>query len=134
VKRLAGLLAAIGLVAGCAAHPVPMPTGKVSSASMNCADLFAAAMASQKQVGGTWGCLSSRMRQQFADVGLDGDAGVAQLASREPVFTQQKFMGRLSDGGYVYALSGPAGASVLIVWLDAEGHVADLQTGARQHP
>ena len=134
MKRLAVLLAAIALGAGCAAHPVARPAAAVSSASMNCADLFAAAMASQKQVGGAWGCLSSPLRQQFAAVGLEGDAGVSQLASKEPVFTDEKFMGRIADGGYVYALSGPAGASVLIVWLDAEGHVADLQTGGRKHP
>ena len=134
MKLLVVLLVAIALGGGCAAHPVSRPTGAVSSASMNCADLFAAAMASQKQVGGTWGCLSAPLRQQFAAVGLEGDAGVSQLASKEPVFTEEKFMGRLTDGGYVYALSGQTGASVLIVWLDAEGHVADLQTGGRQQP
>jgi hypothetical protein len=137
LKVLVGLVAALAFTAGCAA-PAPTsaarPMGAVSAASANCADLFAAAMASQKLVKGTWSCLSTRIQQQLAAIGLDGDAGVAQLASREPIYTQQKFMGRLSDGGFVYALSGRAAASVLIVWLDADGHVADLQTGGRQHP
>lgn len=135
MKTLVGLVAAMAFTAACAAHvPPARPMGAVSAASMNCADLFAAAMASQTLVRGTWSCLSTHIQQQFAAVGLDGDAGVAQLASKDPIFNQEKFMGRLSDGGYVYGLSGRAGASVLVVWLDRDGHVTDLQTGGRPHP
>ena len=101
---------------------------------MNCADLFASAMATQSQVAGTWACLSPNIQAQFRAIGLDGDPGVAQLANKDPLFTKEQFMGRLADGGYVYSLSGKGGASVLIVWLDKQGHVVDLQTGGRQHP
>ena len=123
----------VWLVAACSA-PIPRHLGAVSAARMNCADLFASAMASQSRVAGTWACLSPSVQAQFRDIGLDGDDGVAQLATKDPVFTHEKFLGRLADGGYVYTLDGKSGASVLIVWLDAQGHVADLQTGGHQHP
>ena len=127
------VVVAVLAVTACAS-PLPARMGEVSAAQMNCADLFASAMASQVRVAGTWSCLSPNIQGQFRAMGLDGDDGVAQLASREPVFTQKKFLGRLSDGGYVYSLSGKSGASVLIVWLDGQGHVADIQTGGHAHP
>ena len=127
------VLLAVTLLTACSA-PVQGRLGGVSAAQMNCADLFASAMASQGRVAGTWACLSPNVQGQFQAIGLDGDDGVAQLAGKDPIFTQEKFLGRLADGGYVYSLSGKGGASVLIVWLDRQGHVADLQTGGRQHP
>ena len=127
-------MVAVAFLAGCAAPGARIPTGGVSASHMNCADLFASAMATQVQVTGTWACLSPNIQAQFHAIGLDGDPGVAQLASKDPLFTKERFLGRLADGGYVYSLSGKGGASVLIVWLDKEGHVADLQTGGRQHP
>lgn len=134
MKLLAVL--ALALLTGCSAPLAGRVggVGGVSATQMNCADLFASAMASQSRVTGTWACLSPGIQAQFQAIGLDGDDGVAQLASKDPVFNKARFLGRLSDGGYVYSLSGQSGASVLIVWLDAEGHVADLQTGGRQHP
>jgi hypothetical protein len=128
------VLVAVALLAGCAAPGARIQMGGVSAAQMNCADLFASAMATPGQVNGTWACLSPNVQAQFRAIGLDGDPGVAQLASKDPLFTKEQFMGRLTDGGYVYSLSGKAGASVLIVWLDQQGHVVDLQTGGRQHP
>ena len=126
------LIAAV-LVTACSA-PLAGRLGSVNATQANCADLFASAMASQSRVAGTWACLSPGVQAQFQDIGLNGDDGVAQLASKDPVFTKEQFLGRLSDGGYVYSLSGKGAASVLIVWLDGRGHVADLQTGGRQHP
>jgi hypothetical protein len=124
---------AVLLVTACSA-PLQGRLGSVSASQLNCADLFASAMVTQSRVAGTWACLSPGIQAQFQDIGLNGDDGVAQLAGKDPIFTQKRFLGRLADGGYVYSLSGKGSASVLIVWLDGQGHVADLQTGGRQHP
>ncbi len=127
------LALATAALTACSA-PLQGRVGSVSAARMNCADLFASAMASQVRVAGAWTCLSPNIQAQFRALGLDGDEGVEQLASKDPVFTREQFLGRLADGGYVYSLSGRGGASVLIVWLDGQGRVTDLQTGGRQHP
>jgi hypothetical protein len=118
--------------AGCGGVALPgAPHGAVAGASGNCADLFASAMATREAVKGSWGCLSPAIQDQFRTVGLDGDAGVAKLAAKDPVYTHDKYLGRLEDGAYVYSLSGQAGASVLLVWLDQAGKVADVRTGGR---
>jgi hypothetical protein len=116
------------LLAGCSS---PAAFGAVKGASHNCADLFASAMASRSQVKGSWDCLAPGIQDQFTSVGLEGDSGIAQLAAKDPVYSKENFMGRLSDGGYVYSLSGSAGASVLLVWLDRSGRITDIQSGGR---
>lgn len=117
-------------LAGCAV-PGPGLHGGVGGATANCADVFASAMASRHAVKGSWGCLTPSIQDQFRAAGLDGDDGLARLASRAPVYSRSKFLGRLEDGGYVYSLGGDAGSSVLLVWLDGGGRVADVRTGGR---
>ncbi len=130
MKALACTAAALAVVvAGCAAPGAPK--GSVGGASSNCADLFANAMASRQAVKGSWGCLDSAIQAQFHSAGLDGDEGIAKLAAKDPVYTRQKFLGRLDDGAYVYSLGGNAGSSVLLIWLDQGGKVADVRTGGR---
>lgn len=130
MKALASLLAALAVAAGGCAAP-GAPKGSVGGASANCADIFASAMASRQPVKGSWGCLDSAIQAQFHTAGLDGDDGIAKLAAKEPVYTKQKFLGRLDDGGYVYSLGGNSGSSVLLIWLDQGGKVADVRTGGR---
>ena len=131
--RLPALLlaaaAAVLVASGCA--PDGNPFGSVRGSSKNCADLFASAMATKGTVKGAWDCLSPDIQDQFKAVGLEGDSGIQQLAQKDPIYTKEQFMGRLADGGYVYGLSGATGSSVLLVWLDKSGHIADLQTGGR---
>ena len=131
--RLAGaLLAGALLASGCGAPALPgAPHGGVQGASSNCADLFASAMATRAAVKGSWGCLSPSIQDEFRTIGLDGDDGVAKLASKEPVYSHEKYLGRLGDGGYVYSLSGGSGSSVLLIWLDQAGKVADVRSGGR---
>ena len=127
----AGLLAAL-LLTGCGGLSLPgAPGGGVRAATSSCADLFATAMASRQAVRGSWACLSPSIQDQFRTIGLDGDAGVAKLASKEPVYDREKYLGRLDDGAYVYSLSGSTGASVLLVWLDHAGKVTDVRSGGR---
>ena len=131
-RAAAGLGFAALLLAGCAGPGLPgSPHGSVQAASSSCADLFATAMASRQAVKGSWGCLSPSVQDQFRTVGLDGDDGIAKLAAKDPVYTREKYLGRLDDGAYVYSLAGQAGASVLLVWLDQSGKVADVRTGGR---
>lgn len=130
--RLLVLLAAALPLTACAAGGNPF--GAVRAASKNCADVFATAMASKDAVKGSWDCLSPDIQDQFRAVGLQGDSGIQQLAQKDPVYNKEQFMGRLSDGGYVYGLSGGSSASVLLVWLDKSGRISDLQTGGHgQH-
>jgi hypothetical protein len=129
VRRLALLAAGVALaLMACSARG---PLGEVQGASRNCADLFASAMVSKTAVRGSWDCLAPTIQDQFRSVGLDGDSGVAQLAAKDPVYSREQFMGRLSDGGYVYGMSGASGASVLLVWLDQAGRISDIQSGGR---
>ena len=129
MRRLLILASAAALaLMGCSARA---PFGAVQGGSRNCADLFASAMVSKAAVGGSWDCLSPSIQDQFRAVGLDGDSGVAQLAARDPVYAREQFMGRLSDGGYVYGMSGAVGASVLLLWLDRAGRISDIQSGGR---
>lgn len=130
----ATLLAAAALLPLTACAADGNPFGAVRGSSKNCAELFANAMASKSAVKGSWDCLSPDIQDQFKAVGLQGDAGIEQLAQKEPVYSKEQFMGRLADGGYVYGLSGDSASSVLLVWLDKSGRVADIQTGGRgQH-
>ncbi len=92
-------------------------------------------MASKSEVKGDWNCLAPRVQGQFQTVGLTGDAGIAKLAARDPVYTREHYLGRLDDGGYVYSLAGASHASaVLLVWLDGGGKIAEVQTGGRSAP
>lgn len=130
-RAAAGIGAALAL-AGCAAPGLPgAPHGGVQGQTATCADVFASAMASRAAVRGSWACLSPAIQDQFRTLGLNGDAGVAQLASKQPVYTREKYLGRLDDGAYVYSLSGQSGASVLLVWLDPAGKVVDVRSGGR---
>lgn len=88
-------------------------------------------MASRQPVRGSWVCLDSSIQAQFRSAGLDGDEGIAKLAAKDPVYSRQKFLGRLDDGAYVYSLGGNAGSSVLLVWLNQGGKVVDVRTGGR---
>jgi hypothetical protein len=130
MRALASVVAALAmLVAGCSAPGAPK--GAVGGSSSNCADLFANAMASRQPVRGSWVCLDSSIQAQFRSAGLDGDEGIAKLAAKDPVYSRQKFLGRLDDGAYVYSLGGNAGSSVLLVWLNQGGKVVDVRTGGR---
>ncbi len=124
----AALLAA-ALAAACSAPA--LPGGAARAQTANCADVFATAMASPKAVHGSWDCLSIAVQQQFKEAGLEGDAGIADLAAQDPVYSREKFLGRLEDGAYVYSLGGGGSASVLVVWLDSQGKVADVRNDAR---
>lgn len=131
--RVAAAAAGLGTVlalAGCASLP-GAPHGGVQGRSGNCADLFATAMTSRNAVSGSWACLSPSIQDEFRTLGLDGDGGVAKLAAKAPVYTREKYLGRLDDGAYVYSLGGDAGSSVLLVWLDQTGKIADVRTGGR---
>lgn len=121
------VVAALALT-GCGASPL---TGAVKASTHNCADIFATAMVSRTPVKGVWNCLGPDIQAQFRAVGIEGDAGVAQMAAKDPAYSRSKFLGRLSDGAYVYALSGSAGASVLLLWLDGSGRITDIQSGGR---
>lgn len=132
--RLAVVGAAITALAatGCSAPALPgAPHGGISGRASNCADVMASAMASQRPVRGSWDCLNPALQEQFKSAGLNGDQAVASIAAKDPIYTREKFLGRLDDGGYVYALTGSAGSSVLLVWLDRGGKVVDVRSGGR---
>lgn len=128
----AALMAVAVAAAACSAPALPgSPRGAVKAQGGNCADLFATAMVTAKAVSGSWECLSSPVQEQFRSAGLEGDGGIAELAAQDPVYSREKYLGRLEDGAYVYSLAGGGSASVLVVWLDREGRVSDVRNDAR---
>lgn len=130
--RITLLAAAAVAAVGCSTGALPgAPHGGVSGRGSNCADVLASAMSSRQPVRGSWNCLTPALQEQFKSAGMEGDQALAAVAAKEPVYTREKFLGRLDDGAYVYGLAGQAGSSVLLVWLDGGGKVVDVRSGGR---
>ncbi len=122
-----GALAATFLLTGCS----PVLSGVTAPTGQRCADVYAAAMSSRQPVRGAWSCLTPTLQGRAREGGYTGDSGMAQIAAIPPVYDRHHYLGRLADGGFVYALSGRSGASALMIWLDGDGRIASLKFSAR---
>lgn len=115
-------------VAGNSLRPQPSPSAAVN---LHCRDLAVKGLTRSIPVPGAFNCFNDVWQSILERSGIHNDAELAAGSNTPPVWRNPKLLPGSQPGpahGYEYAVLSDGTPALFMVWLDADGRVADFMS------